>query len=107
VLLAMVAGTAVVSVDVAGVILTVAVLVTPAATASLWRTTLGRTMLLAGLVATLAGAVGLYAAYYVKVAPAAAIVLALGACFGLSTVLAPRGPLAKYAGRLKAGFGRA
>jgi manganese/iron transport system permease protein len=92
VLLGMVAGTTVVSVNVVGVILTVAVLVTPAATASLWGATLGRTMVVAGGVAALAGAVGLYVAYYVPVAPAATIVLVLGGCYTVSALVAPRGP---------------
>lgn len=99
VLLAMVAGTVIVSVSVVGVILTVAVLVTPAAAARFWGGPLRRTMLVAGLVAALAGALGLYAAYYVAVAPEAIIVLTLGACFGLSGLLGPRGLLGLAAAR--------
>ncbi len=90
-LLAMVAGTAIVGVDVVGVILTVAVLVTPAATAHFWHGPLGWTMAVAGFTSALAGVVGLYAAYYVPVAPAAVIVLALGLAFAFSAVVSPRG----------------
>ncbi|MBI4492905.1 MAG: metal ABC transporter permease [Chloroflexi bacterium] len=95
VLLAMVAGTAIVGVGAVGVILPVAVLVTPAATAQFWGGPLGRTMLVAALAAGVAGVAGLYIAYYLPVAPAAVLVLALGACFAASALLGPRGLLGR------------
>jgi ABC-type Mn2+/Zn2+ transport system permease subunit len=50
-------------------------------------------MVLTALFAALAGTLGLYAAYYATIAPAAVVVVALGALFGVSLVIAPRGPL--------------
>jgi manganese/iron transport system permease protein len=99
VLLAMVAGTTIVSVSVVGVILTVAVLVTPAAAAHFWGGTLVWTMVAATVVMAVAGTVGLYVAYYAPIAPAAVIVLALAGCFVLSAVFGPRG-LARMERRL-------
>jgi ABC-type Mn2+/Zn2+ transport system permease subunit len=92
-LLAAIAATAVVSVKVVGVILTVAMLVTPAAAARLWSAHLPRIMLLTGLFGALAGTVGLYAVYYVAIAPAAVVVIVLGALFSVSVTVAPRGPV--------------
>jgi manganese/iron transport system permease protein len=89
-LLTAVAATAVVSVKVVGVILTVALLVVPAAAARLWSAHLPRVMLLAACFCIVAGASGLYAAYFASIAPAAVVVLMLGALFGLSVILAPR-----------------
>lgn len=90
VLLVLVAGTTIVGVQVVGVILTVAALVTPAATARLWVRRLPRIMLLAAALGALAGLVGLYVAYYVPVSPAGIIVLVLSSAFGLSVLIAPR-----------------
>jgi urea transporter len=50
-------------------------------------------MVLTGLFGALAGMAGLYAAYYVAIAPAAVVVVVLGALFSVSVVIAPRGPL--------------
>lgn len=94
-LTAMAAATVIVSVQVVGVILTVAVLVTPAATARLWAGRLPRIMLLAAGLGALSGALGLYVAYYVPIAPASIIVLVLSGLFGASALLAPRGLLAR------------
>jgi manganese/iron transport system permease protein len=93
ILLAMVASTAVVSVKVVGIILTVAVLVTPAAAARLWARRVPTIMLLSAALGALAGASGLYVAYYVPIAPAAIIVLVLSALFAVSVLFAPRGVL--------------
>jgi ABC-type Mn2+/Zn2+ transport system permease subunit len=41
----------------------------------------------------LAGTTGLYTAYFVPIAPAAVVVLVLGGLFGMSVLIAPRGPL--------------
>ena len=91
VMIGLMAGTIIVGVQVVGVILTVAVLVTPAATARLWARRLPTVMLLAGLLGAGSGAVGLYVAYYVPVAPAAVIVLLLTALFAVSALVGPGG----------------
>ena len=67
-----------------GVVLTSALLVTPAAAAALLTDRLPRMMLLASLIAMGSGVVGLYASYYGSVSSGAAIVLSCTACFGLA-----------------------
>lgn len=71
----------VVSLQTVGVALVVALLVTPAATAYLLTKNLRTMMLLAVLIATGSGVVGLYVSYYFNVASGAAIVLACTAVF--------------------------
>jgi manganese/iron transport system permease protein len=91
-LITLVAATVIVAVQVVGVILTVAVLITPAATARLWARRLPTVMLIAATLGATSGALGLYVAYYLPIAPAAVIVLLLTALFVASALLAPRGP---------------
>jgi manganese/iron transport system permease protein len=93
VLLALVAGTATVGVRVVGVVLTIAVLVAPAATARLWVRRVPSTMLLSALIAAGAGVVGLYLTYHVPIAPASVIVLLLTGTFVGSALLGSRGPV--------------
>lgn len=97
VLLIMVAGTATVGVRVAGVILTTALIVVPAASALRWSRRIRPAMLLAGAIGAGAGIVGLMIASYLPVAPAAVMVLVLVACFVLSLALGYDGPLRKRA----------
>lgn len=84
VLLGLLALTVVTSIQVVGVVLTSALLVTPAAAASLLTNRLPRMMLLAALIAVGSAIAGLYASYYARVASGAAIVLTCTACFGLA-----------------------
>lgn len=84
VLLVLLALTVVTSIQVVGVVLTSALLVTPAAAAGLLTTRLPRMMLLAALIAVFSALVGLYASYYANVASGAAIVLTCTACFGVA-----------------------
>jgi len=74
-LLGLIAVTIVISIQAVGIILVVALLVTPSATASLLTERFFRMMLLGILLAVLAAAVGLYLSYYLNVASGAAIVL--------------------------------
>jgi manganese/iron transport system permease protein len=83
-LLLLLALTVVTSIQVVGVVLTSALLVTPAATASLLTKRLPRMMLIAALVAAGSGLVGMYASYYAAVSSGAAIVLTCTACFGVA-----------------------
>lgn len=71
----------VVSLQVVGVALVVAMLVTPAATAYLLTKNLRRMMLLAAAIAASSGVVGLYLSFYLNVASGAAIVLACTVVF--------------------------
>ena len=90
-LLVMVAGTATVGVRVAGVILTTALVVVPAATALRWTRRVRVAMLLAGGIGAGGGVVGLVIAYYAPVAPAAVMVLALATAFAISMLVGPGG----------------
>jgi len=82
-LLVLIALAIVVSLQTVGVALMVAMLVTPAATAYLLTRRLPFMMLLAALLACLAGAVGLYLSYYLRLSSGAAIVLTNTALFAL------------------------
>lgn len=83
-LLILLALTVVTAIQAVGVVLTSAMLITPAATASLLTNRLPRMMLIAVGVAILAGVIGLYASYSYNVASGAAIVLACTSLFGLA-----------------------
>ncbi|GAB4418259.1 MAG: metal ABC transporter permease [Anaerolineae bacterium] len=83
-LLVLLALTVVVGIQAVGVVLTNALLITPAATASLLTNRLPRMMMIATGVAMISGLVGLYASYYFSVSSGAAIVLTCTACFGLA-----------------------
>lgn len=80
-LLILIAVTIVVSLQTVGIALMVAMLVTPAATAYLVTRRLPRMMLIAAVLAALAGVVGLYISYYLSIASGAAIVLTSTAFF--------------------------
>jgi len=74
-LLSLIAVTVAVSLQTVGVALMVAMLVTPAATAYLLTHRLTSMMLLAAVIASLSGVIGLYLSYYLSIASGAAIVL--------------------------------
>ena len=74
-LLALIAVTVAVSLQTVGVALMVAMLVTPAATAYLLTKRLSTMMLLAAIVASFSGVIGLYLSFYLSIASGAAIVL--------------------------------
>ncbi len=80
-LLALIAVSIAVSLQTVGVALMVAMLVTPAATASLLTHRLPVMMGLAALLASLSGLIGLYLSYYLSIASGAAIVLTATAFF--------------------------
>jgi ABC-type Mn2+/Zn2+ transport system permease subunit len=94
--LAVVALTIVVSLKAVGIILVVAMLVTPAATAQLLTVRFGRMMALAILVGIISAVVGLYVSLWADAASGATIVLVETALFGAAMTLGPRtGLLAK------------
>jgi manganese/iron transport system permease protein len=74
-LLTLIAVTVAVSLQTVGVALMVAMLVTPAATASLLTHRLSTMMMLAAIFASLSGVIGLYLSFYLSIASGAAIVL--------------------------------
>ena len=98
--LALVAITIVVSLQAVGIILVVAMLVTPAATAQLLTVRFTRLMLTAAVVGIGSAIAGLYISYWLDVASGATIVLVQTALFGLALVLGPRGVVARRRGRV-------
>ena len=96
--LALVALTIVVSLQAVGIILVVAMLITPAATAQLLTVRFTRLMLLAAVVGTVSSVIGLYVSYWFDVASGATIVLVQTGFFLLALVLGPRGMLGRRRG---------
>ena len=88
--LALVALTIVVSLQAVGIILVVAMLVTPAAAAQLLTVRFTRVMLLAGVIGIASAVAGLYLSYWLDVASGATIVLVQTAAFFLAMLLGPR-----------------
>jgi manganese/iron transport system permease protein len=75
-LLVLLAFTVVSSIQVVGVVMTSALLITPAAAAALLTQRLWRMIIIASVIAVASGVIGLYASYYANVSSGAAIVLA-------------------------------
>lgn len=89
-LLVMLAVTIVAALQTVGVGLMVAMLITPAATASLLTRRLPAMMVSAALIGAASGVMGLYLSYYVSVASGAAVVLVCTAFFLVALFFAPR-----------------
>jgi manganese/iron transport system permease protein len=94
-LIGLIAMSIVVSLQTVGVTLMVAMLITPAATASLLTRRLSRMMLIAAALAVFSGITGLYLSYYLNIASGAAIVLTCTLLFAIvlavTTLLRRRG----------------
>jgi manganese/iron transport system permease protein len=86
-LLVLLSLTVVAGVQAVGVVLISALLITPAAAASLVTNSLPRMMAISAATAVFSGVAGLYASYFFDVASGAAIVLACTACFGVASVV--------------------
>ena len=93
--LALVALTIVVSLQAVGIILVVAMLITPAATAQLVTVRFTRLMLVAALVGVASSIAGLYLSYWLDVASGATIVLVQTATVLVVLAFGPRGLLAR------------
>lgn len=89
VLLVILAVTIVIGVQVVGVALVSAMLVTPAATARFYVRRLHHMMLLAAVIGAASSFIGLYIAWYIQIAPSAAVVLTLMAVFLATFFFAP------------------
>jgi manganese/iron transport system permease protein len=89
-LLALLGVTIVVSIQAVGIIMVVAMLVTPAATAQLVVVRFGQMMALAAALAALSAVIGLYLSFYLNLASGASIVLVETLWFGIALVLGPR-----------------
>ena len=89
-LLALLGVTIVVSIQAVGIIMVVAMLVTPAATAQLLVIRFGRVMAVAIGLAALSAVVGLYVSFYLNLASGASIVLVETVAFLAALALGPR-----------------
>ncbi len=89
-LLGLLALTAVVALQAVGVVLVVALLITPGATAYLLTDRFSRMLLIAPSLAAVSALVGLYASYYLDTASGPMVVLANGAAFTLAYLFSPR-----------------
>jgi manganese/iron transport system permease protein len=98
-LLALLGVTIVVSIQAVGIIMVVAMLVTPSATAQLLVVRFGRMMLIAVLIASISAVTGLYLSFYLNLASGASIVLIETIFFGLALLLGPRTGLLSRAPR--------
>jgi ABC-type Mn2+/Zn2+ transport system permease subunit len=99
-LLILLSVTVVVSVQAVGVVLVVAMLVTPSATAFLLTQRFGHMMLLGALFGALSAVIGFYISYYWDVPSGGAIVLVATALFILAAIFSPRrGLFARSLGR--------
>jgi len=83
-LLILLALTVVTGIQAVGVVLTTALIVTPAATASLITRRLDRMLLLAVVFSACSSVAGLYASYYLSISSGGAIVLACTVLFGVA-----------------------
>ncbi len=93
--LALVALTIVVSLQAVGIILVVAMLVTPAATAQMLTARFTRLMALAALVGVASAVLGLYLSFWFNVASGATIVLMETGLFLIALAFGPRGWIAR------------
>lgn len=92
-LLALIGVTIVVSIQAVGIVMVVAMLVTPAATAQLLVVRFDRLMLLAAVIAAVSAVSGLYLSFYANLASGASIVLIETGFFLVALLLGPRSGL--------------
>lgn len=90
VLLGLLAVTAVVALQVVGVVLVVALLIIPGATAFLLTERFGRMLVIAPVTAAASAVTGIYLSYWLDVASGGMIVLVQGVLFALAFLFAPR-----------------
>lgn len=88
-MLGLLALTAVVALQAVGVVLVVALLITPGATAYLLTDRFSRMLLIAPTIAAVCALIGLYASYYLDTASGPMVVLANGATFTLAYLFSP------------------
>jgi manganese/iron transport system permease protein len=98
-LLALLGVTIVVSIQAVGIIMVVAMLVTPSATAQLLVVRFGQMIAIAVVLAAVSAVVGLYASFYLNLASGASIVLVETLFFVLALVLGPKTGLLSRARR--------
>ena len=89
-LLGLLALTAVVSLQIVGVVLVVALLIIPGATAHLLTDSMGRMLVIAPIMAASCSLIGIYASFFLDVAPGGAVVLVNAVLFALVYLFGPR-----------------
>ncbi len=89
-LLGLLALTAVVALQVVGVILVVAMLIIPGATARLLTDRFSRMLLLAPVISATCSVAGIYLSYWLDASPGGLVVVTQGAVFALAYLLSPR-----------------
>jgi manganese transport system permease protein len=89
-LLGLLALTVVVALQAVGVVLVVALLITPGATAYLLTDRFSRMLWISPLVAAVCGVAGIYVSYYLDTASGGTVVVALGVAFALAYLFSPR-----------------
>lgn len=94
-LLGLLALTVVVALQSVGVVLVVALLITPGATAFLLTRSFWRMLWLSPLIAVVCATIGVYVSYYADTSPGGTVVLAMGAVFGIVYLFGPRGLVRK------------
>ncbi len=90
-MLGLLAMTVVVALQAVGIVLVVAMLITPGATAYLLTKRFDRMLVLSVVVTAAASVVGVYASYYLDVSTGGAVVLAQAIAFGLAYLFGARG----------------
>lgn len=90
ILLGVLALTSVVALQVVGVVLVVAMLIIPGATAYLLTDRFGRMLVIAPAIAAITSVVGIYLSYWLDAASGAMVVVSQGAVFALVYLLSPR-----------------
>lgn len=89
-LLALLALTSVVALQAVGVVLVVAMLIIPGATAYLLTDRFGRMLVIAPVISAMCAVIGLYLSYYLDTASGGMVVLAQGCVFALVFLFSPR-----------------
>ncbi len=89
-LLGLLALTAVVSLQIVGVVLVVALLIIPGSTAHLLTDSMGRMLVIAPIMAASCSLIGIYASFFLDVAPGGAVVLVNAVLFALVYLFGPR-----------------
>jgi len=89
-LLGVLALTAVVSLQIVGVVLVVALLIIPGATAHLLTDRISRMLLIAPIIAASCSLTGVYASFYLDIAPGGAVVLVNAIVFAAVYLFSPR-----------------
>lgn len=89
-LLGLLALTVVVALQAVGVVLVVALLITPGATAYLLTDRFSRMLWISPLVASVSGVVGIFLSYWLDTSSGGTVVVTLGAVFGLAYLFGPR-----------------